>query len=368
MNRVILSLATLTLLASCAEAPKAEKPQATYKIMTVSRQNTSVAKEYPTVINGQQSVEIRPQVAGVITNILIDEGEDVKRGDVMFIIDQVPYKAALKVAQANEKSAQAQVATAELNLKSSQELYDEGVVSEYDLQSVKNALLVTQAALAQAEAQVTIAQNDLEYTRVTSPVTGTTSMINYRVGALVNSSITTPLVTVSDNKTMHAYFSLTEGQMLALLKEEGNMKGIINRFGAIELSLGDNTIYSEKGNIDAISGSIDATTGSIKLRAAFANPDGILRDGGNGRVVVATDIADAIIIPARATFEIQNKRFVYKVVDGKTESAEIRINPLNDGKEYIVESGIEAGDIIIAEGAGLLRSGMVIEAQNESKK
>ena len=160
--------------------------------MTLSPADRTLTREYTAVVEGRQSVEIRPQVSGTITEVCIDEGAKVSKGQPLFIIDQVPYQAALETAIANVKSAEAAVATARMTADSKQTLFDNKVVSAFDLQTAKNSLLEAEAALAQAKAQETSARNDLSYTVVKSPVDGVASMIPYRVGALVDASISTP--------------------------------------------------------------------------------------------------------------------------------------------------------------------------------
>ncbi|MFI3294665.1 MAG: efflux RND transporter periplasmic adaptor subunit [Rikenellaceae bacterium] len=351
----LLTLAALSL-GSCSQ-PQAQMPQKSYKTMKVELSNKSLSNQYSAAIRGHQFVEIRPQVSGIITSIKIQEGAPVKKGQTLFVIDQVPYKAALATAKANVQSAQAQVSTARLNLESRKELFNEGIVAQYDLLTTQNSLLTAEAALAQAEAQLVSAQNNLSYTEVKSPVDGVASMIPYRVGALVSSSIVDPLVSVSDDASIYAYFSMTESQILELTRERGTTDSVISSMPDVQLLLADGSEYHTDGRIDAISGTIDQSTGSVQIRAVFDNSQRILRNGGSARVVIVTDRENVIVIPKGATFELQNKVFVYKVVDGVAKSQIVDVFALSDGNSYIVESGIELGDEIIAEGAGLVREG-----------
>ena len=193
---IILAMAVLPLLTACKEERQSEGEK--YKIFTVEPIDQTLTSNYTATLRGRQFVEVRPQVSGIITEIRIDEGDVVHKGQTLFIIDQVPYKAALETAVANVRSAEAKLATAQLSAESKEALFKEQVVSEFDLQTAKNDLAEAQAALALAKAQEINARNDLSYTEVKSPVDGVASMIPYRVGALVNSSIAEPLVTVSD--------------------------------------------------------------------------------------------------------------------------------------------------------------------------
>ena len=332
-----------------------------YKTMEVSRGSRTLSQSYTAVINGRQSVEIRPQVSGTITQVCIAEGAQVKKGQTLVIIDQVPYKAALETAIANVKSAEASVATARLTADSKEQLFKENVVSAFDLQTARNSLLQAEATLAQAKAEEVNARNDLSYTEVKSPVDGVSGMLPYRVGALVDASITTPLTTVSDDTEMYVYFSMTESQVLSLIRQYKTLDEAMKQMPEVELKLSDGLTYAHKGRIDAISGTIDTSTGAVSLRATFPNPEHILRNGGSGTVVLPYIKENVLIVPQEATYEIQDKIFVYKVVDGKATSSQVSVFPINDGKEYIIESGLEEGETIIAEGAGLVQEGTVVD-------
>lgn len=340
-----------------------ERPQPVageYATLTAELGDLTLHTEYAATLRGCQSVEIRPQVGGIITDILIDEGAAVRKGEVLFIIDQVPYRAALETAEANVKSAEARLQTARLTAESKEALLRERVVSDFDVQMARNEQLEAEAALAQARAAETNARNDLSYTEVKSPVDGVASMIPYRVGALVDSNIDEPLVTVSDDGRIYAYFSMAESQMLDLIQQYGSLEEAREKMPEVGLRLGNGSMYDLAGCIDAISGTVDEGTGAVSLRAVFENPRHLLRNGGSGSVSVPTRFSKRIIIPQSATYELQNRIFVWKVVDGKTQSAPITVYKYNDGTSYIVESGLEVGDVVVAEGAGLLHEGVQI--------
>ena len=365
----------LLWLAACKEAPQ-QSGGAQYKTLTLSPTDRTLTREYTAVVEGRQSVEIRPQVSGTITEVCIDEGAKVRKDQSLFIIDQVPYRAALETATANVRSAEAAVATARMTANSKQTLFDNKVVSAFDLQTAKNSLLEAEAALAQAKAQETSARNDLSYTVVKSPVDGVASMIPYRVGALVDASIQTPLTTVSDDEEMYVYFSLTESQVLSLIREHGTLDKTLAQMPEVSLRLSDGQPYAHTGHIDAISGTISSGTGAVSLsgtissgtgavslRATFPNPERMLRNGSSATLVFPYQRDSVLVVPQEATYEIQDKVFVYRVVDGKATSSQITVFPINDGQEYIVESGLQVGDVIVAEGAGLLQEGTLINEE-----
>lgn len=350
-------------LFGCKDQPS-RKEDGGYKTMKVALGDIILSNSYAATIKGIQDVEIRPQVSGRIMEIRMNEGADVKRGQTMFVIDQVPYQAALATAIANVNSARAKVATAKLLADSKQELYNQNVVSEFDLQTAKNSLMEAEAVLEQAKAAEIQARNDLSYTEIQSPLDGVSGMTPYKVGTLVSSSIATPLTTVSDIKEVYAYFSLTENQLLALSRQNKTQEGIIESIPEVELLLSDGSVYGHKGKIDAISGMVDTQTGAVSIRASFPNPERMLRSGGTATVVIPHVKTGCIIIPQIATFDIQNKTYVYKVVENKTQSVAIEVFPINNGKEYIVEAGLKPGDVIIAEGVGFLSDGIHVDTQS----
>lgn len=357
--KFIAAIAIILFATSCAKPVQTETAKE-YKTLTLVKGSSVVDIKYSTSLRAEQFVDIRPQISGVITEIAFKEGAQVKKGETLFVIDQVPYKAAVDVANANVTSANSALSTAKLNAESGKDLFDEGVISNNEYQTLLNTQANAEASLALAEAQVINAKNDLSYTVVKSPLSGAAGMINYRVGALVNSSITDALVTVSSNDQIYAYFSISEAALLSLIQQYGSADSLMSNMSDVNLQLINGTIYEHKGKVDAISGVVGQSTGTVTVRAVFDNPDLMLRDGGNGTLVIPTTYENEIVIPQIATYEIQNKIFVYKVIDGKAVSYQIEVLPNNNGKEYVVRNGLQLGDVIIAEGAGLIREGTVI--------
>lgn len=264
---LLIVLAGLSI-ASC-KSRTVEEETSDYKTLTVKLENRTLMQGYSARLDGQQVVEVRPQVSGLITRICIDEGQKVRKGQVLFVIDQVPYQAALAEATANVKSAEANLATAKLNLESTEVLREKNVVQDYDLNAARNELAVAEAALAQAQAQEMSARNNLSYTEVKSPVDGVASMIAYRVGALVSSSISEPLVTLSDDSNVYAYFSLNESQITSLTEQYGSLDEFMKRMEDVELQMAGGRMYGEKGHISAVSGIVTTGTGTVILRADF---------------------------------------------------------------------------------------------------
>ena len=354
----------VVLSASCGEEKQQRQQQAAdYQTMVVGQKDMVLERQYSARLTGKQIVEVRPQVSGCITRILTGEGEAVKKGQTLFIIDQVPYSAALEVAVAARKSAEARLATAQMNYDNERLLQEGRVVADMSVQTMQNALLEAQAALAQAKAQEVNARNNLSYTEVKSPVSGVASMIPWHVGSLVSSSISEPLVTVADDSEVYVYFSISESQALDLVTQYGSIEKFIAEAPMVSLRMNNGQLYGEQGRISAVSGTVDDKTGAVALRATFPNASGLLHHGGSGTVVVPTHRKDCIVIPQEATYELQNRMFVYKVVNGKTKATPITLYPQNNGKEYIVDEGLQVGDTIIAEGAGLLKEGIEVKGE-----
>ena len=349
---------------SCGQAPTAMGP-AEYAVMTIATTDREIPINYSATIRGRQDIAIYPQVSGTIFELCVNEGQTVSKGQPLFIIDQVPYKAALQTAEANVAAAKAGVATAQLTYDSKKELYAKNVVSQYDLLTAENTLLTAKAQLAQAEAQRVNAANNLSYTVVKAPANGVVGTLPYRVGALVSASISEPLTTVSDNSDVYVYFSMTENQLLNLTRQYGSIANTLKNMPDVRLVLNDGSVYDRTGRIESISGVIDTSTGSVQLRAVFPNADGLLHSGGAGSVIVPNIHKDCVVVPQVATFELQNKVYVYKVEDGKATSSMIDVEKINNGREYIVKSGLTPGDVIVAEGVGLLREGTPIVVKGQ---
>lgn len=349
-------------MAGCKQASPAQT-ETGYELMTVAPADRTLSSTYSATIRGRQDIEIYPQVSGTLTKVCVTEGQKVKNGQTLFIIDQVPYEAALQTAVANVESAKASLATAQLTYDSKQELYKENVVSSFDLNTAKNSLLTAKAQVSQARSQEVSARNNLSYTVVKSPADGVIGTLPYRVGALVSSNLSQPLTTVSDNSDMYVYFSMTENQLLGLIRQYGSKEEALKQMPDIDLQLNDKSDYANKGKIETISGVIDRSTGTVSLRAVFSNQKGLLHSGGAGNVIIPTKKSGALVIPQAATYEIQDKRYVYKVVDGKAQSAPVQVTNVNGGKEFIVDEGLNTGDVIVVEGVGLLREGTPIQAK-----
>lgn len=353
----ITLLAIAMFLVSCGKNRHNESENQQFNLMEIKPQNITLSNTYSASIRGQQDIRIIPRVDGYLTEVLIREGERVRKGQTLFIIDQVSYKAALQAAKANVAVSEAGVANAELIYNSKKALFDKKVVSTFDLVSAENVLKTAKANFLLAKSQEDAAQNNLSFTIIKSPSDGIVGKIPYRKGDYVSPGIKDGLTIVADNSQMYVYFSMTERQILDLHKEYSDIERAINQMPDVTLELSNNSIYAHRGKIESISGVIDASTGTASIRASFPNKEGVLLSGGAGRIIVPYYYNSAIIIPQEATFEILNKTYVYKVVDGIAVSTIIDVEQISNGKEYIVTKGLSVGDTIIADGAGLIQEG-----------
>ncbi len=367
ITKMIFSLGLATgfslLATSCQQKKQETAVKADYKTMTVARKNLHTETSYSARIKGRQDIDIYPQVSGKIERLCVKEGEKVHKGQLLFVIDQVPYKAALNTALANERQAEAALATAELTYTSNKELLAQKVISNYTYKTSENAYLTAQAQVAQAKAQVVDARNNLSYTEVSSPSDGVVGVLPYRVGALVGPTIAKPLTSVSDNSEMYVYFSMTEKQLLEYVRKYGSKDNAIKNMPEISLQLGDQSLYSHKGRVESISGVIDTQTGTVSIRAVFPNSERLLNSGGSGNVLIPVTLNDVFVIPQAATVQQQDKHIVYKVVNGKAVSQIIEISPTQTGNEYVVTGGLKQGDVIVSDGAGLVHEGDIVKSQ-----
>lgn len=323
-------------------------------VMTLQQGNSDLSHSYAATIKGRTDIDIRPQVSGFITKVHVDEGQAVKKGQPLFTLDQVQYQAAVDQAVAQLASAKTAVETARLTAQNKQRLFDKNIISEYENQLAKNQLAQAEAQLRTAEAAVVNARKNLSYTVVTAPSDGFVGVIPNREGSLASPSMAQPLTTVSDNSDVYAYFSINEKDLLEMT--DNGSKSIAQAIAgmpAVQLRLSDGSIYPETGNVATVSGVIDQSTGAANVRARFKNTNGMLRSGSTGQIIVPVVKEGVIVIPQKATYEIQNLRFVYVVNDSnKTVSTPITVDALNDGKNFVVTSGLQPGQRIVVEGVG----------------
>ena len=347
----------LIALASCGEKPaqmQGPSGPVPFKVAAVSKQNVTTLQEFITNLEGQQNVEIRPKVSGFIQKIYIDEGVQVKKGDLLF-------KLETQTLSQDAEAAKARVSVAELEVNRLAPLVEKNIVSKIQLETAK-------ANLAQAKSSYSSIKANIDYAKIISPVDGIVGSLPYREGSLVSASNAEPLTIISDIRNVRAYFSLNEKQLLSFNKASGNssLKERIETFPEVSLRMVDNTMYDHKGKVETINGLINERTGTVQFRALFPNPDYLLRSGGSGTIQIPTEEKDVMLIPQIAVFEIQGKKLVYVVnKNNKVESRVVHSNG-TQALDFMVTDGLQEGEKIVVEGVSKLSEGQEIIPQEKT--
>lgn len=358
--KVMSLLLVSALLFSCQEN-KVQQVVPEYAVMSIEEEPVVVKNSFPALISGDTDAEVRSNVSGAIVKKHVDEGDIVKKGDLLFEIDHAPYQADYNMALANVNAAKVGVETAELTAVNKTNLCEKGIISEYEKKLAENQLASAKAQLEQAEARLQTAKINLDYSYIKSPNDGVVGSIPFSVGSLVGPSTATPLTTVSQIDVVTADFSINEKLML-YYTQKGGVKDILKYMPEVELKLADGTMYEHKGKIVSVAGSIDTKTGAANMSADFDNPAKILRSGATGTIYIPREIANARLVPQSATFEMQDKKFVYVFNDSITEMREIKVDNLTYEQNYIVTEGLELGEVIVIEGVGSsVKNGMKIK-------
>ena len=325
-----------------------------FPVTAVGISSADMQSTYPATIKGVQDVEIRPKATGFITRINVKEGQTVGAGQVLFVIDNETAQQQVRQAQAAVNTAQQQCNTAKLTYENSQKLHESRVIGDFELQTSQNSYEVAQAQLAQAQAALASAREQLSYCYVKSPAAGVVGTLPYKKGALVSSQ--NVLTTVSNNSSMEVYFSVTEKAAMQL------QAAGLQTLPDVKLLLADGSTYGHDGKVTKMSGVIDQATGSVQLIALFQNPERILKSGGAGTIIIPRQATDAIVIPQSCVSEVQDKKFVYLLgSDNKVKYTEIKVDAQNDGKNYVVIDGLKTGDKYVTNGITKLSDGMEIK-------
>lgn len=352
----VLLAAALTSTTACNKNTAAVQQQKAPEItvMKIEPKSSELHSAFPAIIKGKTDIDIRPQVTGFITKVHVDEGQRVHKGQTLFTLDQVQYQAAVDQAQAAVNSAKVAVDNAQISADNQKRLYDKNIISESQWLTSANQLSQSKAALAQAQAALESARKNLSYTVVTSPSDGVVGSIPNREGSLASPSSAQPLTTVSENSKVYAYFSFNEKDLLKLTNNgRKSLEAAIDSLPPVQLQLANGETYPFEGKIATVSGVINNSTGAASVRALFDNPSGMLRSGSTGQVIIPEVSEGAIVIPQKATYELQDRRYVYTVNDSNlTVSKPITVLGVNDGKNFVVTSGLEPGEVIVIEGVG----------------
>ena len=367
-SSLFFGFALAFMLCCCGQSQQEDSPQAIYETSIVKPESRTLESFYPTTIQGRQDVNVFAQITGKIVKVCVTEGQTVKKGQTLFVIDPVPFQAAYNTAKSNVNEARARLATARMNYQANQKLYDSKIIGRVEYRTTQNALAQAQAVLEQRLAELQSAGNNLTYTKVVSPSDGVVGTLPYHAGSLVSASMQQPLTRVSDNQEVWAFFTMNETQFLSLMEQYGSKEKALAAMPDVTLQLSNGKKYSVPGRITNISGMIDQTTGSVTLKAVFRNSKGMLYSGFTGNVCIPSVNKRSIVVPQSATYEMQDKRFIYKVVGGKAIATPIIVLPISNGKEFIVTSGLKPGDMIVSGGIANIKDGMEIKTRLQGKK
>lgn len=366
-NLSLLLLVSSLLLWSCKSGDTSNTKQQNviaYNVIALKKNTATLYEEYPARLQGIQDIDIRPKIDGYIEKVLVDEGQEVRRGQALFTINNPQFGQEVNNTLAAIKSAEAAVATAQLQVQKTQPLVEQEIISAYELENAKLNLKAKEASLAQAKAIHNNAKTNQGYTTVTSPVNGVVGLLPYRVGSYVNSATAQPLTTISDISTVYAYFSINEKTQLSLINQSAtdNIQQMIKNLPPVEMLLSNGNLYNEKGKIETFSGQVNTQTGSFNVRASFKNAEKILRSGSSVTVRIPTMVTNAIIIPQNATTELQNKRLAYILdSENKVKAVPIIVRAVPGGQYFVVDSGLSENDKLIVEGIGILTEGTLIQ-------
>ena len=331
-----------------------------YPAMTVALSDISVPLKYSATLKGTSDVTITPQVSGQLMEVCITEGQQVKKGDVLFRIDSRNAQLELESAEANLLSAKASESSARLEYESNRNLFEKGIISKYLLESAENSYKQAQASVAQYQAAANRARVNLGYCTITSPVDGVIGSIPVYAGDQVSSG--TYMTMVSGNAKMYAEFSVSE----SILEERTHAdvkdnKSLLAGLPDVTFLFKNGAEYPLKGRITSITGTVDRTTGTLTCKATFPNPDGGLYSGVQGTVVIPFDVKDVMVVPQNAVVRLQSKSLVYKVgADSCAYSTIVETVSFSSSRDLVVTSGLEVGDVIVTEGANNLVEGQQV--------
>ena len=362
-------LSITALLVSCGvDIP--QPTQSSFETLTVKKTDIELPYKFSAKMKGQNDVTVTPQVSGQLVQICVTEGQQVTKGQTLFVIDSRNAQLELEAAQANLQAALAQENSAKLEFESNKNLFEKKIVSSYMLNNSENSYKQAQAAVSQARASVNRAKVNLGFCTITASVSGVIGEIPVRVGDQV--SPMSHLTMLSGNSTMFAEFSVTEGIIEAMV--QSGMKGsevddYIAKLPAATFVMKSGTEYPQKGRVVSLTGVVNATTGSLTCKVSFPNTDGHLYSGIQGTVVLPFAEKGVIVIPQNAVVKLQDQQLVYKVqADSTATAVDVTTTDTGNGKDFIVTSGLKEGDRIVTDGANNVTEGQKVLFPEEVKK
>lgn len=378
------AMATIAAGFSSCSNETPEIVQTSFETITVKKSDIELPYKLSARMRGQNDVTITPQVNGQLMKICVTEGQQVSRGQTLFIIDSRTAQSALQsaqanlqAAQANLQAAQAQANSAKLEYESNKNLFDKQIVSNYTLENSLNTYRQAQASVTQAKAAVTQAQAavnsarvNLGFCTISAPVSGMIGEILVRTGDQVSPA--TQLTIVSGNRQMEAWFSVPESILEAGVAEgmeQSSINAYIEKLPDVTFVMKNGTEYAHKGRVSSLTGVVDAATGSLSCKATFPNPEGQLYSGIQGSIVMMFAEKNVMVIPQKAVVRLQDKSLVYKVKSDSTATAvDVTVEDTGNGKDFIVTSGLNSGDRIVTVGANNVTEGQKVLFPEVAKK
>lgn len=353
-------------LSACGGGAAPQKAETVYPVAVMDTGSAVIYTDYAAEIKSGTVVEIRPRVGGYIDKILVQEGSRVSKGQQLFQINQSDLQEQYNTAVANADASRAKVDQALLEVRKLTPLVEKGIISPFELDNAQSNLKAAQAALKAAESQRNNARINVDYARITSPVNGVVGRIVAREGTLVSPSDPAALTSVSGDGDVSAYFSIDENTILGMVdgtSANHSLREKVSRLPEVELLLSNRMPYEYKGRLELASGLVDAATGSYQIKAVFQNPKGELRSGSAGVVRISQPYSGVLLVPQKATFEMQDRKMVYSVdTAGNVRSLAITVDGMS-GADYVVTAGLGRGERIVLEGIDFIKEGQKIRTE-----
>lgn len=357
---IILTIGLLTL-AACNKSPVTQNPPQAIPELTVMRlpvRDVSIPHGYVCDIHAVQYVEVHARVQGYLEEIYVDEGEFVKKGQPLFRISSNEYKEMVTKAEANLQRAIAEAKTKSLEVDRIKLMVDKKIISSTELEVAKAKKQAAESGIEEAKSVLQNAKINLNYTYIRAPFDGFIDRIPFKIGSLINSG--TLLTSVSNIDEVFSYFRVSEADYLQFLNKELNGGDLRKQTYKVSMVLADGSVYPYQGKIETMEGDFDRHTGTIAFRARFPNPDKLLKHGSSGKIVMHKRFEDAVLVPQKSTFAIQDKNYVF-ILDHKNIARARSFHAVDQYDSYFIAGDLKEGDRIVLEGIQQLKDGVAVK-------